>query len=180
LFFLEAPYGLRFLWNRGILLGFVWLIQVGVGILLLLYYGTDFAFFEVELFRWGVIGGELLRGFHVLFGSVFFILIYFHVFRGIWVRRFRLFTIWIGGFVLLIGFIGVAFLGYVLPFGQISFWGAIVIINFIRVIPLFGGGLVEWVWGGYLVNLLTLKLFLVFHFFNSFNFGSWNFFYIWK
>jgi len=133
-----------------------------LGVLLIFNYCVGVSLQRVEFLR-EPLYGLVVRFFHVLGGRFFFLFIYIHLFRGVWFLRSVVVNIWLRGGLLLIGFIGVAFLGYVLPFGQMSFWGAMVIINFISVIPLVGGFMVEWLWGGFLVMESTVKLFLVFH-----------------
>jgi len=108
--------------------------------------------------------GNIYRFFHVNIASYLFIIIYIHIFRGMFYKRIIIFRVWSSGFSIFILLIIVAFLGYVLPWGQISFWGAAVITNFLRVIPLVGIEFVQWIWGGFVVNPLTIKLFFSIHF----------------
>jgi len=108
-----------------------------------------------------------VRGFHINLVRFLFLALYFHMWRGLGMGLIYNVVAWRRGGSLFVVFIVISFLGYVLPWGQISFWGAAVISNFFRVIPYIGGGLVFWLWGEFLVGVFTLKLFLFGHFFLS-------------
>jgi len=130
------------------------------------YYCDDFflSFLRLENLRREVEIGIYLRELHCVFVNIFFLLVYFHILRGMFFFRLKYFLLWFSGWVLFVLFIGVAFLGYVLPWGQISFWGAAVITNFLSVVPYVGNNLVFWVWGDLIVSGFTLKFFYTAHF----------------
>jgi len=125
---------------------------------------TDFAFDAVSHIVRDVSGGWLLRSLHVNTASLFFICIYLHIGRGFYYGSYHLKGTWSLGVLLLLLLIATSFLGYVLPWGQISFWGATVITNLLSAIPYFGTELVTWVWGGFSVGSPTLSRFMSFHF----------------
>jgi len=150
----------------GALLGAIWRFQLVSGVLLILYYSNDsfFSFISVEdNNRSNKFGGEV-RLIHSIMVNLLFCILFFHIFRGMYYGSMKNVSLWFSGWILFLLFIGVAFFGYVLPWGQISFWGAAVIINFIRVLPVLGDRVVYWLWGGFLVGGATLKFFLCFHF----------------
>lgn len=108
--------------------------------------------------------GWLTRRVHANGASLFFVIAYLHIGRGLYYRRYRFPPVWLSGVTILFLLIATAFLGYVLPWGQISFWGATVITNLIRAVPYFGESIVYWVWGGFAVGGRTLTRFFAFHF----------------
>jgi len=112
--------------------------------------------------------GWLLRVIHANGASIFFILIYIHIGRGIYYGSYRFNKVWLRGVRILLLSIATAFLGYVLPWGQISFWAATVITNLLSAVPYVGIILVEWIWGGFAVGNPTLTRFFCFSFFNTF------------
>lgn len=157
---------LSYWWNFGSLLGMCLVLQVITGIFLSIHYvaHVDLAFFSVFHLINDVNYGWLLRFFHVNGSSLFFIFLYLHIGRGLYYGSFKAVYGWLIGVVLFILVIAIAFLGYVLPWGQISFWGATVITNFFSAVPYVGGLLVEWLWGGFAVDRATLTRFYSFHF----------------
>jgi len=153
-------------WNLGSFLGFLIIFQILTGILLLLYYvpREKESFLTVDFITRERIFGFSFRAFHLNGASLIFLFAYFHILRGICFFRFRLIFVWIIGRIILLLLIVTAFLGYVLPIGQISFWGATVITNLIRVIPYIGTDFVLWIWGGFSINKSRLNLFFILHF----------------
>lgn len=147
LYDLPAPRNLSALWNFGSLLGLCLFIQLLSGFFLSMHYlaSTSFAFDAVSHIVRDVSGGWLIRSLHVNAASLFFICIYLHIGRGFYYGSFLLVGTWSLGVVLLLLLIATSFLGYVLPWGQISFWGATVITNLLSAIPYFGIELVTWV-----------------------------------
>lgn len=163
---LPAPANLSVWWNFGSLLGLCLIIQILTGLFLSIHYTphVDLAFSSVAHISRDVNYGWLLRTLHANGGSWFFICIYLHIGRGLYYGSFLYIETWNIGVVLLILTIAAAFLGYVLPWGQIRFWGATVITNIFSAIPYFGKTLVEWLWGGFAVDNATLNRFFALHF----------------
>lgn len=167
---LPAPNNLSILWNFGSLLGLCLTIQIVTGLILAIHYSPhiDLAFISCFHIARDTNYGWLLRNIHANGASWFFICLYIHVGRGIYYASYRLIHVWNIGVVLLIATIAAAFLGYVLPWGQIRFWGATVITNLLSAIPYIGQPLVQWVWGGFAVDNATLNRFFALHFFVPF------------
>lgn len=163
---LPAPSNLSSWWNFGSLLGLCLIIQILTGLFLAIHYtaNTELAFFSVNHICRDVNNGWLLRTLHANGASFFFICIYLHIGRGIFYGSYKYFYTWNVGVILLFLTIGTAFIGYVLPWGQISFWGATVITNLLSAIPYIGNILVQWLWGGFAVDNATLTRFFSFHF----------------
>lgn len=163
---LPAPSNISRWWNFGSLLGLCLIIQTLTGIFLAIHYTaeTSIAFNSINHICRDVNNGWLLRTLHANGASFFFICIYFHIGRGIYYGSYKFFYTWIVGVVLFFLTIGTAFIGYVLPWGQISFWGATVITNLLSAIPYIGTELVQWLWGGFAVDNATLTRFFSFHF----------------
>jgi len=163
---LPAPSNLSIWWNFGSLLGLCLGIQILTGLFLAIHYTAhvDLAFNSVVHITRDVSYGWLLRSLHANGASWFFICIYFHIGRGIYYGSFINQHTWNIGVILLFLTMGTAFLGYVLPWGQISFWGATVITNLLSAVPYLGKILVEWVWGGFAVDNATLTRFFALHF----------------
>lgn len=163
---LPAPSNLSIWWNFGSLLGLCLGIQIVTGLFLAMHYTAhvDLAFSSVIHITRDVSYGWLLRALHANGASWFFICIYFHIGRGIYYGSYLYQHTWNIGVILLFLTIGTAFLGYVLPWGQISFWGATVITNLLSAVPYVGKILVEWVWGGFAVDNATLTRFFTLHF----------------
>jgi ubiquinol-cytochrome c reductase cytochrome b subunit len=164
LIYLPRPVGLRYWFNLGSLLGIVVVIQIVSGWLITLIYTNhrDISFDRIWLLHLERWNGSLIHLIHINFSSFIFIIMYLHVVKGLYVQRWKFNkTVWLSGFVLFIIIMGISFVGYVLPFGQISLWGATVITNLISVIST---KLVIFVWGGYSVTSLTLKVFFTLHF----------------
>ena len=151
---LPTPSNINALWNFGRVLGMVLGVQLVTGFLLSLHYVRDLelAFNSVVEISRDVQYGWWLRHFHANGASIFFICLYIHIGRGIYFKRYTLMPVWVSGVVILLLVIITSFLGYVLPWGQISFWGATVITNLLSVIPFKGELIVQWIWGGFRVG----------------------------
>lgn len=163
---LPRPRRISLWWNFGSLLGICLIIQIITGIFLAIHYtaNIELAFTSVIHICRDVNHGWLLRNLHANGASIFFICLYLHVGRGIYYRSYKLIITWIAGVTLLFLVIATAFLGYVLPWGQISLWGATVITNLLSALPYLGVDLVKWLWGGFSVDNATLTRFFTLHF----------------
>lgn len=163
---LPAPINLYSWWNLGIILGCCLAIQLITGILLSIHYtaNIELAFQRVAHISKDVNYGWLIRTIHSNGASLFFICLYIHTGRGIYYGSYKFTKTWLIGIVILLLTIATAFLGYVLPWGQISFWGATVITNLLSAIPYIGSTLVTWLWGGFAVDNATLSRFFRLHF----------------
>nr|YP_009992956.1 cytochrome b [Zeugodacus cilifer]QNO34166.1 cytochrome b [Zeugodacus cilifer] len=163
---LPAPINISAWWNFGSLLGLCLIIQILTGLFLAMHYTADInlAFNSVNHICRDVNYGWLLRTLHANGASFFFICIYLHVGRGIYYGSYLFTPTWLVGVLILFLVMATAFMGYVLPWGQMSFWGATVITNLLSAIPYLGLDLVQWVWGGFAVDNATLTRFFTFHF----------------
>lgn len=163
---LPAPSNISSWWNFGSLLGVCLIIQIVTGLFLAIHYTSDTitAFSSVTHICRDVNYGWLIRYIHANGASIFFICLFLHVGRGIYYGSYTFIETWNIGVILLFAVIATAFIGYVLPWGQISFWGATVITNLLSAIPYIGTTLVEWIWGGFSVDKATLTRFFAFHF----------------
>ena len=163
---LPAPSNLSVWWNFGSILGVCLVIQIVTGLVLSIHYSphTDLAFSSVMHIIRDVNYGWILRYTHANGASWFFICIYLHIARGIYYGSYLYTETWNIGVILVVLVIATAFVGYVLPWGQIRFWGATVITNLLSAIPYIGSILVEWVWGGFAVDNATLNRFFALHF----------------
>nr|YP_003204796.1 cytochrome b [Charybdis japonica]ACJ49894.1 cytochrome b [Charybdis japonica]UEK25883.1 cytochrome b [Charybdis japonica] len=163
---MPLPSNISTFWNFGSLLGLCLVIQIATGLFLAMHYTAhiDLAFSSVAHICRDVNYGWLLRTMHANGASFFFICIYIHIGRGIYYGSYMIFHAWMVGVVILFMVMATAFLGYVLPWGQMSFWGATVITNLFSAIPYIGGDLVQWIWGGFSVDNATLTRFFTFHF----------------
>lgn len=163
---LPAPNNLSIWWNFGSILGLCLVIQIITGLFLAIHYTPhiELAFSSIAHIIRDVNYGWLLRFIHTNGASWFFICVYLHVARGIYYGSYIYIETWNLGIILLIALIATAFVGYVLPWGQISFWGATVITNLLSAIPYVGKTLVEWMWGGFAVDNATLNRFFAIHF----------------
>lgn len=163
---LPAPVNISIWWNYGSLLGLALVIQTATGLFLAIHYASrvETAFTSVVHIIREVNYGWLLRRAHANGASLFFLFIYLHIGRGIYYGSYKLSETWNIGVLLFIATIATAFIGYVLPWGQIRFWGATVITNLFSAIPYVGGILVEWIWGGFAVDSPTLNRFFALHF----------------
>lgn len=163
---LPTPSNISRIWNFGSLLGLCLITQIITGLFLTMHYcpNIEFAFNSVSHICRNVNYGWLIRTIHANGASIFFICLYIHIARGIYYKSYKLKETWIIGVTILFLVIATAFLGYVLPWGQISFWGATVITNLISAIPYLGKTIVEWIWGGFSIDNATLNRFYRFHF----------------
>nr|YP_010693176.1 cytochrome b [Zeugodacus hochii]WCB98422.1 cytochrome b [Zeugodacus hochii]WGU20023.1 cytochrome b [Zeugodacus hochii] len=163
---LPAPVNISAWWNFGSLLGLCLIIQILTGLFLAMHYTADInlAFNSVNHICRDVNYGWLLRTLHANGASFFFICIYLHVGRGMYYGSYLFTPTWLVGVLILFLVMATAFMGYVLPWGQMSFWGATVITNLLSAIPYLGIDLVQWVWGGFAVDNATLTRFFTFHF----------------
>nr|YP_010580101.1 cytochrome b [Chironomus annularius]UZS77153.1 cytochrome b [Chironomus annularius] len=163
---LPAPSNISSWWNFGSLLGLCLILQIATGIFLSMHYTADttMAFDSVNHICRDVNYGWILRTLHANGASFFFICIYLHVGRGIYYGSYKYLYTWSVGVILFFLTMGTAFMGYVLPWGQMSFWGATVITNLLSAIPYMGTDLVQWLWGGFAVDNATLVRFFSFHF----------------
>nr|ACB47353.1 cytochrome b [Buglossidium luteum]ACB47354.1 cytochrome b [Buglossidium luteum] len=163
---LPAPSNISAWWNFGSLLGLCLATQILTGLLLAMHYTADAAtaFSSVMHICKDVNYGWLIRNIHANGASFFFICIYLHIGRGLYYGSYMNKETWNIGVVLLILTMATAFVGYVLPWGQMSFWGATVITNLLSAVPYVGNTLVQWIWGGFSVDNATLTRFFTFHF----------------
>nr|YP_009645845.1 cytochrome b [Myuchelys latisternum]QBX97517.1 cytochrome b [Myuchelys latisternum] len=163
---LPTPSNISALWNFGSLLGACLILQLATGIFLAMHYSSDIstAFSSISHIQRDVQYGWLIRNMHANGASLFFMCIYFHIGRGIYYGSYLYNKTWNSGVMLLLLVMATAFVGYVLPWGQMSFWGATVITNLLSAIPYVGPTLVEWIWGGFSVDNATLTRFFTFHF----------------
>nr|AYR05232.1 cytochrome b [Coleoptera sp. ACP-2013] len=163
---LPSPSNISLWWNYGSLLGLCLIIQIATGLFLAMHYtaNVDLAFNSVSHICRDVNYGWLLRTLHANGASFFFICIYLHIGRGMYYGSYKLTPTWMVGVIILFLVMGTAFMGYVLPWGQMSFWGATVITNLLSAIPYLGTMLVQWVWGGFAVDNATLTRFFTIHF----------------
>ncbi|MBC6440891.1 MAG: cytochrome b N-terminal domain-containing protein [Rhodospirillales bacterium] len=163
-----APRNLNYAWNFGSLAGLALMIQIVTGIVLAMHYTphADYAFDSVERIMRDVNYGWLIRYMHANGASFFFIVVYLHIFRGLYYGSYKAprEVLWWIGLVILLLMMGTAFMGYVLPWGQMSFWGATVITNLFSAIPFVGPPIVEWLWGGFAVDNPTLNRFYALHY----------------
>jgi ubiquinol-cytochrome c reductase cytochrome b subunit len=164
----SEPANISYLWNFGSLLGMCLIIQILTGVFLAMHYTphVDFAFNSVEHIMRDVNSGYILRYTHANVASFFFIFVYSHIARGLYYSSYKTprALVWSIGVIILIVMMATAFLGYVLPYGQMSLWGATVITNLLSAIPFFGHDLVELIWGGFSVSNATLNRFFSLHF----------------
>nr|ACO87627.1 cytochrome b [Eremias nigrolateralis] len=163
---LPTPPNISAWWNFGSLLGLCLIIQVFTGLSLAMHYTADVssAFSSVAHIHRDVQYGWLIRNLHANGASMFFICIYLHIGRGLYYGSYLFSETWNIGVILLLLVMATAFMGYVLPWGQMSFWGATVITNLLSAIPYIGNTLVEWIWGGFAIDNATLTRFFTLHF----------------
>nr|YP_010037169.1 cytochrome b [Galerella sanguinea]ARC95635.1 cytochrome b [Urva javanica]QQW47841.1 cytochrome b [Galerella sanguinea] len=163
---LPAPSNISAWWNFGSLLGVCLVLQILTGLFLAMHYTSDTttAFSSVTHICRDVNYGWIIRYMHANGASMFFICLFMHVGRGMYYGSYTFMETWNIGILLLFTVMATAFMGYVLPWGQMSFWGATVITNLLSAIPYIGTNLVEWIWGGFSVDKATLTRFFAFHF----------------
>jgi quinol-cytochrome oxidoreductase complex cytochrome b subunit len=178
-----TPKNLSYWWNFGSLAGIVLVIMIVTGIVLAMHYtphGT-MAFDSVERIMRDVNYGWLIRYLHMNGASMFFLVVYIHVFRGLYYGSYKAprELLWIIGVLILLTMMATAFMGYVLPWGQMSFWGATVITNLFSAIPLVGPSIVTWLWGGFSVDTPTLNRFFSLHYLLPFIIFAFVFLHLW-
>nr|YP_010947252.1 cytochrome b [Mustilia falcipennis]WGO62254.1 cytochrome b [Mustilia falcipennis] len=163
---LPTPSNISIWWNFGSLLALCLMTQIITGLFLTMYYtaNIEMAFYSVNYICRNVNYGWLIRTIHANGASFFFICVYMHIGRGMYYESFNLKYTWFVGVMILFLLMATAFMGYVLPWGQMSFWGATVITNLLSAIPYLGTMLVNWIWGGFAVDNATLTRFYTFHF----------------
>nr|AIY50961.1 cytochrome b [Noturus miurus]AIY50962.1 cytochrome b [Noturus miurus]AIY50963.1 cytochrome b [Noturus miurus]AIY50964.1 cytochrome b [Noturus miurus] len=163
---LPAPSNISAWWNFGSLLLLCLIVQILTGLFLAMHYTSDIstAFSSVAHICRDVNYGWLIRNLHANGASFFFICIYLHIGRGLYYGSYLYKETWNIGVILLLLVMMTAFVGYVLPWGQMSFWGATVITNLLSAVPYMGDALVQWIWGGFSVDNATLTRFFAFHF----------------
>ena len=162
------PSNISYLWNFGSLLAFCLVIQIVTGVTLAMHYNPSVleAFNSVEHIMRDVNNGWLIRYLHSNTASAFFFLVYLHIGRGLYYGSYRAprTLVWTLGTIIFLLMMATGFLGYVLPYGQMSLWGATVITNLMSAIPWIGQDIVEFLWGGFSVNNATLNRFFALHF----------------
>lgn len=163
---LPVPVNISYLWNFGSLLGLCLVIQIITGVFLAMHYCPDvsLAFNSIHHILRDVNYGFVLKYLHANGASMFFLCVYVHIARGLYYGSYLRVPLWGVGVVIVLIMMATAFIGYVLPWGQMSFWGATVITNFVSAVPYVGDTVVQWLWGGFSVNNATLNRFLSFHY----------------
>nr|UYB78637.1 cytochrome b [Alectorobius rudis] len=163
---LPTPSNISYMWNMGSLLAFCLATQILTGLFLTMHFSSDIslAFWSMSHISRDVNLGWLIRAIHMNTASFFFMFLYTHIARGIYYSSYKNKGPWISGIMIIFILMATAFLGYVLPWGQMSFWGATVITNLLSAIPYFGPTITQWVWGGFAVQNPTLTRFFTLHF----------------
>ena len=168
LFVYPVPSNITYAWNLGISAGIMLAIQIITGIILAMYYTptSDLAFASVRHIIMDIDYGSFIRMYHASGSSLFFFVVYLHVFRGLYYGSFAYprQLVWVSGVIILLLMIVTAFIGYVLPWGQMSFWAATVITNLVSVLPFIGNDILIWLWGGFSVDDATLHRFFSLHY----------------
>ena len=167
-----TPRNLNYLWTFGGILTFMLVLQIATGIVLAMHYqpSAEDAFASIENIRRDVNYGWLLRNMHAVGASMFFVAVYIHIFRGLYYGSYKAprEVLWIIGVLIFLAMMATAFMGYALPWGQMSFWGVTVITNLFSsldgIIPGLGTPIVQWLWGGYSVSGTTLNRFYSLHY----------------
>lgn len=163
---LPSPASISYFWNYGSLLGLCLVIQILTGVFLAMHYCADvsLAFSSIAHISRDVNYGFLLKYLHANGASAFFLCVYIHIARGLYYGSYLRTSLWTSGVIILLIMMLTAFIGYVLPWGQMSFWGATVITNFLSAIPYIGVDVVQWVWGGFSIGNATLNRFFSLHY----------------
>jgi len=163
-----TPVNLNYMWSFGSTAGLCLVIQIITGIFLAMHYTPhiDLAFSSVEHIMSDVNNGWLIRYLHANGASMFFIVVYSHIFRGLYYGSYMSprENLWASGVIIFLLMMATAFMGYVLPWGQMSFWGSTVITNLFSAVPFIGSSIVEWLWGGFCVSNATLNRFFSLHY----------------
>ena len=178
-----TPRNLNYLWTFGGILTFCLGVQILTGVVLAMHYipsATD-AFNSVEHIRRDVNYGWLIRSIHAVGASMFFLAVYVHIFRGLYYGSYKAprEVLWIIGVLIYLAMMATAFLGYTLPWGQMSYWGATVITNFFSAFPIVGEPIVQWLWGGFSVSSATLNRFFSLHYLLPFVIAGLSGLHIW-
>lgn len=164
----KTPKNLTYMWSLGSIAGIALVIQIITGLVLSMHYTPhiDHAFDSVEKIMRNVNYGWLIRYMHAVGASMFFVAVYLHIFRGLYYGSYKAprELLWQIGLIIFLTMMATAFMGYVLPWGQMSYWGATVITNLFSAIPLIGESIVTWLWGGFSVANPTLNRFYSLHF----------------
>nr|ABL09077.1 cytochrome b [Onchidella borealis] len=174
---LPSPISFSIWWNGGSILGVLLMVQIITGLILSMHYTADMVntFNSVIHIIRDTPMGWLLRAIHANGASLFFLFLYLHIGRGLYYQSYiTQVRTWMIGVTILLISMGTAFLGYVLPWGQMSYWGATVITNLLSAIPYLGPSTVEWVWGGFSVGQSTLNRFFSLHFLLPFLIGGFS------
>jgi len=178
-----TPRNFNYFWNFGAIATVMLVIMIVTGIVLAMHYqsGTDVAFDSVERIMRDVNGGWLIRYVHMNGASFFFIAVYIHIFRGMYYGSYKKprELLWILGVVIFLLMMATAFMGYVLPWGQMSYWGATVITNLFSAVPLVGDSIVQLLWGGFSVDNPTLVRFFALHYLMPFVICAVVFLHVW-
>src|SRR5690348_16600345 len=163
-----TPRNFNYFWNFGAIATVMLVLMIATGIVLAMNYqpNADLAFASVERIMRDVPSGWMMRYMHMTGASFFFAAVYIHIFRGLYYGSYKAprELLWMLGVVILLLMMATAFMGYVLPWGQMSFWGATVITNLFSAIPLIGQSIVTWLWGGFSVDDPTLNRFFSLHY----------------
>ena len=159
----KTPKNLNYMWSMGSIAGIALVIQIITGIVLAMHYTphVDHAFDSVEKIMRNVNYGWLIRYMHAVGASMFFVAVYLHIFRGLYYGSYKAprELLWQIGLIIFLAMMATAFMGYVLPWGQMSYWGATVITNLFSAIPVIGDSIVTWLWGGFSIDNPTLNRF---------------------
>jgi ubiquinol-cytochrome c reductase cytochrome b/c1 subunit len=178
-----TPKNLNYFWTFGGILALMLGVQIITGIILVMHYTphVDMAFAAKEHITRNVNGGYMIQKFHEVGASMFFIAVYIHMFRGMYYGSYKAprEVLWMIGVVIYLIMMATAFMGYVLPWGQMSFWGAKVITNLFSAIPFVGESLTTWLWGGYSVDNPTLNRFFSLHYLLPFVLAGFVILHIW-
>ncbi|MDP5110641.1 MAG: cytochrome b/b6 [Rickettsiaceae bacterium] len=164
----KTPKNLNYMWSMGSIAGIALVIQIITGIVLAMHYTphVDHAFDSVEKIMRNVNYGWLIRYTHAVGASMFFVAVYLHIFRGLYYGSYKAprELLWQIGLIIFLAMMATAFMGYVLPWGQMSYWGATVITNLFSAIPVIGDSIVTWLWGGFSIDNPTLNRFFSLHY----------------
>lgn len=163
---LPSPSSMSYFWNLGATLGIVLVVQITTGLLLTMHYTSysEQSFLSVVTIIKETWSGWAIRLTHINGASIFFAAVYLHMSRGLFFSSYNKKSLWNRGVTILITLMAISFIGYVLPWGQISYWAVAVITNLFSVIPVVGSDLVQWIWGGFNVASPTLTRFYSLHF----------------
>nr|YP_010586574.1 cytochrome b [Setodes brevicaudatus]UZZ44388.1 cytochrome b [Setodes brevicaudatus] len=163
---LPTPASISFMWNMGSILGICLLIQIISGLLLTMFYTPhiDLAFYSINHINRNVNMGWFIRMMHANGASMFFFFTYLHISRNLYYNSYLLTPVWFSGIIIFFLLMATAFMGYILPWGQMSFWGATVITNLFSVIPYIGNEVIQWLWGSFSISNPTLNRFFMLHF----------------